>query len=267
MLLGQADDQLVLHERDEGVGVLEAEGQEAGGAEGGVGGDGDALGPAEVQQLLLDEVGVVLDLEGGGRDAGVPQHVVDELGLEVGDADGPREALVDDRLHGRPGDVHGRVAADDLGLAVVVPAGGVPDRRVDVLQGPREVDQVQVEVVEAPVREGPPDRGLDLVAVLEDGPQLRRDEELVARHQAVLNGAGDALAAILLVTVIWSSEIQSVGFPMHLPPRQGAKNLGSSIWGASLGWLRSAKGLISPEGRYFFIFFPVANLSGVIVAK
>lgn len=211
VLLGQVDDQLVLHERDEGVGVLEAEGQEASGAEGRVGGDGDALGLAEVQQLLLDEVGVVLDLEGRGRDAGVPQHVVDELGLEVGDADGPRETLVDDRLHGRPGDVHGRVAADDLGLAVVVPAGGVPDRRVDVFQGPREVDQVQVEVLEAPVREGPPDRGLDLVAVLEDGPQLRRDEELVARHEAVLDGAGDALAAFLLVAVIYNGEIQSVG--------------------------------------------------------
>ncbi len=121
VLLGQPDDQLVLHQRLEGLGVLEAEGEEAGGAEGGVGGDGDALGPAEAQQLLLHEVRVVLDLEGGGRDPRVPQHVVDQLRLEVGHADGPREPLVDERLHGRPRHVHRRAAAHHLGHAVVVP--------------------------------------------------------------------------------------------------------------------------------------------------
>lgn len=182
--------------------MLKAKGEETRGAEGRVGGDGDALGLAEVQQLLLDEEGVVLDLQGRGRDARVPQHVVDELGLEVGDADGPREARVDDGLHRRPRHVHRRVAAHDLGLAVVVPARGIPHRGVDVLERAGEVDEVQVEVLEAPVRQGPPDRGLNLVAVLEDGPELGCDEEVLARHEAFLDSAGDALAAFLLVAII-----------------------------------------------------------------
>ncbi|KAK5630560.1 hypothetical protein RRF57_006275 [Xylaria bambusicola] len=124
----------------------------------------------KVQQLLLYEIRMVLNLEGRRRDPRVSQHVIDQLRLEVGNTDRPRQLLVHERLHRRPRHVHGRVATHYLGLAVVMPAWGIPHRRVDVLECAREVDEVQVEVVEAPVRQRPPDCRLDLVPILENGP-------------------------------------------------------------------------------------------------
>lgn len=202
VLLGDARDDVVLEQRDQRLGVLEAELEEAGRAEGAVRRHGDALLLGQVEQLLLHQVRVVLDLQRGRRDARVPQHVVDELGLEVGDADAAGQAGVDEALDGPPGVLDGGLGPDDLRLAVVVPTGRVPRRRVDVLERAREVDQVQVKVVDAPVGQLPPHHGLDLLRVVERRPQLGHDEELLALHEPFLERAGHALAALLLVAVV-----------------------------------------------------------------
>lgn len=71
--------------------------------------------------------------------------------MEVGNADAEREALLDERLHGGPGLVDGRIRRLDLILAIVGPAGWVSDLGVHVFQSHREVDVEEVEVVDAPV--------------------------------------------------------------------------------------------------------------------
>lgn len=202
MLGGHGLDGVVLHEGCGGLGVVHVELDESGGAEGGVGGHDDALVLGQLDELDLLQVGVQLDLEGGRADLGVLEGVVEGLGLVVGDADAAGEALLDEALHGAPGLLVGGLGPPDLLVAVVVPAGGVADAGVDVLEGDGEVDEEEVEVVDLPVGELPAGDGLDPVDVVEGLPQLGDDEELLALHQAVLDGAGDALAALLLIAVV-----------------------------------------------------------------
>lgn len=178
-------------------------------AEGGVGGHGDALSLGKVEEVLLDEVGVVLDLKSGGADLGVAEEVVQELGLEVGDANALGETLLDERLHGRPGLLDGGLGGANLALAIKVPAGRVADRGVDVLEGDGEVDQVEIEVLETPVGKLLADNGLDAVAVVEGVPELGDDEELLALDDALLDGAGYTLAALNLVAVVCKQAISS----------------------------------------------------------
>lgn len=202
MLGGHGLDGIVLHEGRGGLGVIHVELDEAGGAEGGVGGHDDALVLGQLDELDLLQVGVQLDLEGGGADLGVLEGVVEGLGLVVGDADAAGEALLDEAFHGAPGLLVGGLGPPDLLVAVVVPAGGVADAGVDVLEGDGEVDEEEVEIVDLPVGELPAGDRLDPVDVVEGLPQLGDDEELLALHQAVLDGAGNALAALLLIAVV-----------------------------------------------------------------
>ena len=210
VLLADGLDGGVLEEGLELLGVLHVELAEGSRAERRVSSDGDALSLGEVEEVLLDEVGVVLDLEGGRADLGVAEEVVQELGLEVGDTDALGETLLDEALHGGPGLLDGGLGGADLALAVIVPAGRVADGRVDVLEGDGEVDQVEVEVVDTPVSELLADNGLDAVAVVEGVPELGDDEELLALDDALLDGAGNTLAALLLVAVVWRQAIESV---------------------------------------------------------
>lgn len=205
-------DGLILEERSKRISVLHVELLEAGRAERAVGSDGDALVLGEVDQLLLDEVGVVLDLEGGRADLGGAEEVVDQLGLEVGDTDALSKALADEGLQGRPGLQDGGLAGADLVLAIVVPAGGVADGGVNPLKGDGEVDEVEVEVVNAPVGELLLDDGLDALGVVEGVPELGHDEELLTLHDAFRDGAGDTLAALNLVAVVYLS----LGQPLSL---------------------------------------------------
>ena len=67
---------------------------------------------------------MVFDLQGGGFYFGVAEEIHDELGVEVGNADGVSEAVLLDFFHGLPGFLDGGVACDDV-FAVVGEAGGV----------------------------------------------------------------------------------------------------------------------------------------------
>lgn len=202
VLGGDGLDSINLHQRLDLAGMLHVELLERGGAEGGVGSDGDTLVFGKTEKLVLDEVGVVLDLEGGRLDAGIAEQVIDELGLEVGDTDALGETGVNQLLHGGPGLLGGSLGGADLGLAVVVPAGGVADAGVDVLKGDGEVNQVEVEVVETPVGELLLDDGLNTVAIVESVPQLGDDEEVLTLDEAILDRTGNTLTALLLVAVV-----------------------------------------------------------------
>lgn len=206
VLGGNGGDGSVLEQLGGILGVLELELDEAERAEGRVGGDGDALLLGVVDQRLLGEVGVVLDLEGGRADAGVAEQVHQQLGAEVADADAASQLLVDQRLHGGPGLLDGGLAELDLALGVL-PAGRVAHTGVDVLESDGEVHNVQVEVVDAQVGQLLAGDGLDPVAVVEAVPQLGDEEEVLARDDALLDGASDTLADLDLVAVVWNEQI------------------------------------------------------------
>lgn len=101
----------------------------------------------------------------------------------------------------------------DLGPCIVdVPPRGVPHLGRDVFDGDGEVDEVQVEVVDAPVGELLAGDGLDLLGVVERVPELRGDEEVFALDEAFFDGAGDALAGFDFVAVVWGLGVSEIGF-------------------------------------------------------
>ena len=148
----------------------------------------------------------MLDLQSGGTNTGIAEQVHQQLGAEVADTDAASQLLVCERLHGGPGFLDGGGAHLDL-VVGGFPAWGVADGWVDVLQGDGEVHDVQVKVVDAPVGELLAADRLDLVAVVEAVPQLGDDEELLALDDALLDGAGDTLAALNLVAVVWEKGV------------------------------------------------------------
>ena len=170
-------------------------------AQGGVGRDGDALALGVLHEARLGEVGVVFDLEGRGRDLGVPEEVHDELAVEVADPDRLGHAVAHQLLHGRPRLLDRGVAGHDL-LSVVGEAGRVPVRGVDVLEGDGEVDNVQVEIVDAPVCELLFADRPDPVVVVEGIPELGDEEEVGTFDYPFFDGSRDALAGLLFVAVV-----------------------------------------------------------------
>lgn len=142
-----------------------------------------------------------LDLERGRGDLGVAQHIEEELGLEVGNANALGQTLLNEALHGSPGLLGSGLGPPGL-LTGGAPARGVPDGGVDIFESDREVDEEEIEVLDAPVGQLAAGDGLNLVALVEGLPELGDDEEVLTLHEAVLDGAGNTLTALLLVAVI-----------------------------------------------------------------
>lgn len=201
MLLSNGLDSGVLEQERGLLSVLQLQLKEAQRAEGGVSSHGNAFLLDVVDQTSLGQVGVVLNLESGRADARVAQQVHDQLGAEVADTNAAGELLVDQGLHGRPGLLDGGIAELKLG-AVAAPAWRVADGGVDVFQGNGEVDDVQVEVVDTPISKLLTADGLDLVALVEGVPELGDDEEVLALHNAFLDGTGNTLASLNLIAVV-----------------------------------------------------------------
>nr|POE59280.1 hypothetical protein CFP56_24549 [Quercus suber] len=191
----------VLEQQGGVVGLLHVELEERLRAEGRVGGDGDVAALAQVEQVLLDEVGVVLDLERLWQDLGVSLDVEEEGAGVVADADGADQTFVVQGLHSMVGLFERGLAELDL-VVLVEEAGRVADRGVDVLEGDGEVDDEEVEIVDAPVGELFLGDGLDAFLVVEAVPELGDDEEVLTLDEAFVDGALDALAGLDLVAVI-----------------------------------------------------------------
>ena len=90
----------------------------------------------------------------------------------------------------------------DYFFAVVGEAGGVAGGGVDVFEGDGEVDDVEVEVGDAPVLELFLADGLDDGVVVVGVPEFGDEEEIFSFNYAFFNGAGDALAAFDFVAVV-----------------------------------------------------------------
>lgn len=96
-------------------------------------------------------------------------------------------------------------AGDDI-FAVVGEAGRVAIRGVDVFEGDGEVDDVEVEVFEAPVFELLFADGLDFVAVVEGVPKFGDEEEVFALYDALFDRTGNTLAGLDLIAVVWRNQ-------------------------------------------------------------
>lgn len=108
----------------------------------------NVVGLADVEELLLDEVGVVLDLESLGEDLGVAGKVKESLAVVVGDTNVLGKLLLVQLLESSPCLVERSLDRGDLAV-LVFPARRVADAGVNVLDGEREVNDVEVEVVDA----------------------------------------------------------------------------------------------------------------------
>lgn len=146
VLVGNLLDQVVLEEERSVLGALHVKLVVRRGTEGGVGSDVDVVLLADVDELLLDEVWVVLDLESLGHDLGVAGEVDEGLVAVVGNTNVLGKLLLVERLESSPGLVERSLDGGDLAV-LVGPAGRVADAGVNVLDGEREVDDVEVEVV------------------------------------------------------------------------------------------------------------------------
>lgn len=219
VLGGDALDDIVVEEKRGVLSTLHLQLQEALGTEAGVGSDGDLVLLDELDELGLNQVGVVLDLQRRERVTVVGQKVKDELGGEVADADALRNALVDDLLESLPGLAGGDpVGLNGAGLvhppALYLSAVRSEFKRrnsthgvrtllgLDVLERDGEVNEEEVDVAQTP--------DLVLLAHHVDGnvlavvvvPELGGDEDVLALHQTLADGPPDALAGLLLVLVV-----------------------------------------------------------------
>jgi hypothetical protein len=216
VLAAEAGENLVLHERRGRLGNVHVELNEAGRAERRVGSQSNTLSLGETDKFSLLVVGVKLNLEGSRADLGVLEQVVDGLSLEVGDTNGLGETLLNEVLHALPGLLVGGLAPADLSAGIiVVPARGVADLGVDVLEGDGEVDEEKIKVVDLPVGELAAGDRLDVLLVVVSLPELGDDEEVLSLHDALFDGAGDTLTTSLLIAVV-CCEIVSVRFWMVL---------------------------------------------------
>ena len=144
---------------------------------------------------------MVFDLESRRGGLGIAEEIHDELAVEVADADGFGQTLANKAFHSRPGLLDGSITGDNI-LAIIGEARWVSLRGVDVFEGDGEVDNVEVKVVDAPILKLLFADGLDTVMVVERVPELRDKEEVGALDYAFFDGAGDALAGFLFVSVV-----------------------------------------------------------------
>lgn len=105
---------------------------------------------AQLDQRLLRQIRVNLHLVHLGVVLGVAQNIIQQRAIDVRDTDVLGCAGVDELLHGAPGLLEGDVAHGVAFLVEAEPAGWELCGDGDVFEGAGEVDEEQVEVVDAP---------------------------------------------------------------------------------------------------------------------
>ena len=124
-------------------------------------------------------------------DPGVGEQVPEALAVPVADPNVLDQTFVHKRLHGSPGVLDRHLLELhplDIAVRVVEPLGRVAGLERDKLEADREVDEEEVEVVEAEVLQRPPARGLHVLGCVEGVPQLGGDEDLLPGHHPGTDG-------------------------------------------------------------------------------
>lgn len=182
------------------------------GAQAAVTGDSDSVREAVFDKSWLSIQWMELDLEDRWFDLGVGEDISDQRGTHVTDADGLNETLVVELLHGSPRLVnwhwifkHGTVA-----LWMIGPLWWVMVLEWNVLERNWEMNQVEVDVVEAEVLEGPLASWLDVLLSMLGVPELGGDEEILTLDDTLIDGSLDALTGFLFVAIYGSLINESV---------------------------------------------------------
>ena len=113
---------------------------------------------------------MVFDLQRRRTDLSITKQIQDQATLEIRNPNRLRQALANQPLHRLPRLLDRSIAQLDFAISVV-PARRVRDRGIDVFQRDGEVHDVQVEVVDAPVRELLLANRLDSFLVVERVPE------------------------------------------------------------------------------------------------
>lgn len=160
-------------------------------AERGEGGDMDPGFLAIAKEFRLGQIGVHFDLEDFGSAAAVADEVSEEADAKVADANMFDEAFGSEVEHGFPGFEEGNVGGFHFGvggIGLVEPTGRVARFHVDVAEGDGEVDEIEIEMIELKIAEGPFEGGSDMFGAVVGVPQLASDPEVVASAEAALEG-------------------------------------------------------------------------------
>ena len=172
---------------------------------------------AHSEEIGLWQVWVHLDLEHGRLDCGVVEHLPEHHSVEVADANVLGESLALESLHSLVRLlVSARGVENNLWFAAIQswieaePLGRVLLLDGDELEGDREMNQVQVNVVKTKISQSLLAGHLDVLRAMESVPKFGHDEEVLSANNALVNGLADSLAHFDLVTVVACTIEQSV---------------------------------------------------------
>jgi hypothetical protein len=166
-------------------------------AEGRVLGDVNTLLAAPLDEVGLEETGVALDLVGGGGDTGAVDEGLEVLLGVVGDTDSAGLLLVE-LGHGLPC-VDDRDAVEHLDVAVLEGEQVLVDI-AGLVESDGEVDEVQVEVLEAELSKAVIKGGSDVLGSVLRVPELGGDEDVLALD-ALAESSLEGVGNLLLVAV------------------------------------------------------------------
>lgn len=164
--------------------------------------DSNAVALAEIRQHLLAEIRMNFNLIDGWRD-GRSLHQIHQKGARmVRHANRLGQAGSGNTLHARPRVAHGRLGEFELARRWIRPTSGVARGRSDIFQRDREVNEVQIEVIEVEVGERLLATLDDALSLVVSAPQLARNENFGTAQSGRLKAAANALANLDLVAII-----------------------------------------------------------------
>ena len=107
-------------------------------------------------------------------------------------------------LHAAPCRVQGNWCANETGVAgrIMHPFGRIAGCDRHIFQRDREVDQIEVEIVQAQIAQRFARAFLDMIWRMERVPKFGRDPQIIAGYQSIGNRASDALANFGLVAIV-----------------------------------------------------------------
>lgn len=150
-------------------------------AEGRVCGDCNVAALAKIEQVLLNEVWVVLNLEGLWHVLGVTLNIEEQAAVVVGDTNRLDQTLIVELLHGVVGVLERSFAEGEL-VVLVEEARRISYGWIDILESDWEVNNVEIKVVNAPIRKLLLGNWLDTLLVVEGVPA-----RLTSAHDVKLN--------------------------------------------------------------------------------
>lgn len=146
-----------------------------------------------------------LNLQRGGQDTCVREQVAYARNVKIGDAQVAYESFVDERFHRLPRMLYGHSFGLHFrirGRWVVNPLRWIPNIDGNISQRYREVNQVEIEIVQFEIAQRFAYGLFDMLRLVKGIPQLARNPKLRASHETLRNSSRNALADRCFVSVV-----------------------------------------------------------------